>query len=296
MRTQRGYTSLLWNQFDKNMANVARNENKMKPIEKNIIINSTMLFVIASILTMTLHEFGHFLASILVHARQISIHHNYTSNSGDGLSLISTVIIKGTGPFVSLIIGIFFHFICSRQIKRNVLFVFHTYMSLFGYIGFFGYLIIAPLTPGGDTGYILYSLNFPVWMMVVLAIIGAIVLYFLINDLMRYFVEMGSKEIIENAEGRMKFIRALIYFPLIIGIILTTLLNLPVPIMISLIAPICGSLTILCGYDNASKKDYSLKNINKEFEQFNRFNFLSFGFFVLTIILNRLLVYGIYVR
>jgi hypothetical protein len=71
---------------------------------------------------------------------------------------------------------------------------------------------------------------------------------------------------------------------------------LPVPVMISLIAPICGSLTILCGYDNASKKDYSLKNINKEFEQFNRFNFLSFGFFVLIIILNRLLVYGIYVR
>lgn len=268
----------------------------MKNLEKNIIINSTIIFVIASILTMTLHEFGHFFASILVHAQQISIHHNYTSNSNLGLSTISTLIIKGTGPFISLIIGVLFHFICSRQEKRNFLFLFLTYMSLFGYIGFFGYLIIAPFTPDGDTGYVFYSLGVPVWLMIIFAVFGATVLYFLINSLMKYFVEMGSKEIIENGADRVKFIRSLILFPLIIGIILTTLLNLPVPVIISLIAPICGSLTILCGYDNASNKNYSLKNTNKEFEQFNKLKLLLFGFFLLTIILNRLLVYGIYVN
>lgn len=195
---------------------------------------------------------------------------------------------------MSLIIGILFHFVCSRRTNRNISFLFQIYMSLFGYIGFFGYLIIAPLTPGGDTGYILYSLNIPVWMMVVLAIIGTAALYLLINGLMKYFVEMGSKEIIEHAEERMKFIRSLLYIPLIIGLIVTTLLNLPVPVIISLTAPICGSLTILCGYENASHKYYPLKTTNKEYEKFNRFNFLWFGFFVFTIIVNRLLVYGIY--
>ena len=119
----------------------------MKTIQRNIIINSTMLFVISSVLAMTLHEFGHFFASILVHAQQISIHHNYTSNSGEGFSSVSTLIIKGAGPIVSLIIGILFHFFCSHQVKRNILFLFGTYMSLFGCIGFFGNLIIAPLTP-----------------------------------------------------------------------------------------------------------------------------------------------------
>jgi len=268
----------------------------MKILEKNIIINSTMLFVIASILAMTLHEFGHFFTSILVHAKQISIHHNYTSNSSVGISAISSVIIKITGPLVSLIIGVLFHFICSRQEKRNILFLFLTYMSVFGYIGFFGYLIIAPFTPDGDTGYVFYSLGFPLWVMIILSILGAIALYFLINSLMKYFVEMGSKEIIENTADRVKFIRSLVIYPLVIGIILTTLLNLPVPVIISLIAPICGSLTILCGYDNASRKDYPLKNTNKEFEQFNKLNLIIFGFFLLTIILNRLLVYGIYVN
>lgn len=268
----------------------------MRIVQRNIIANSTMLFVITSVLVMTLHEFGHFFVSILVHARQLSIHHNYTSNSSEGISLTSMLFIKGAGPFVNLIVGVLFHFICSRQTKRNALSLFYAYMSLFGYVGFFGYLIIAPGTPGGDTGYVFYALDVPLWAMDILAVIGVIALYILINRLMRYFVGMGSKEIIENERERTRFIRSLILFPLTIGIVLTTLLNLPVPVIISLIAPICGSLTILFGYGNALKKNYSLENTSSEFEQFNKFNFPLFIFFMLTIVVNRLLVHGIYVN
>ena len=186
--------------------------------QKNITVNSLILFVIASTLVMTLHEFGHFFASILVHAKQISIHHNYTSNVDDGLSLKSTLLIKATGPLVSLIIGVVFQFICSRQTKRNLLFLFHLYMSSFGYIGFFGYLIIAPMFPGGDTGYICYSLSFPIWLTIVIAIIGGIALYLSINGLMKYFVEMGSKETIENKDFRNSFIERYKVIPPIIAI------------------------------------------------------------------------------
>ncbi len=267
----------------------------MKMIKRNIILNSTMLFVIASILTMTFHEFGHFITSIIVHAQQISIHHNYTSSSSVGLSLLDNILIKGSGPVVSLIVGVVFHFICSRQVKRTAFFLFNIYMSLNGYIGFFGYLIIAHFVPGGDTGYVCYSLGFPAWLTILLGFVGAVVLYLIINSLMKYFVAMGSKEIIENKEDRKEFIRSLILFPLFIGLVITTLLNLPVPTLVSLIAPICGSLTILCGYDNALEKKYILKDMNTEFEQFNKYNFLLFALFLLTITLNRLLVYGIYV-
>ena len=117
-----------------------------------IIINSTILFVVASTLEMTLHEFGHFFAAIMVHAKGISIHHNYVSNVDDGISLQSLLFIKGAGPFISLLIGILFQWICSHQTKRNMLFLFNLYMSAFGYIGFFGYLMIAPMFTGGDTG------------------------------------------------------------------------------------------------------------------------------------------------
>ncbi|HVN48122.1 MAG TPA: hypothetical protein VMU30_04805 [Bacteroidota bacterium] len=265
-------------------------------MQRNIIINSTMLFVVAAILEMTLHELGHFFASILVHAQHISIYHNYTSNTDIGLPLMSTLFIKSAGPCTSLVIGFLFHFLCSRQARRNILFLFNLYMSLFGYIGFWGYLIIAPMTPGGDTGYICSALGCPTWLTIALAIIGAITLYYLINSVMRYFVGMGSEEIIKSEVKRKEFIRSLVLLPLIIGIIITTILNLPVPVYISLIAPICGSLTILCGYDNASKKVYSFKYTNNEFEQFNKPQLLLYGFFFFIILINRLLVYGIHVN
>ena len=54
---------------------------------RNILVNSTILFVVAAIVEMTLHEFSHFFAAILVQAREISIHHNYVSHSDEGLSL-----------------------------------------------------------------------------------------------------------------------------------------------------------------------------------------------------------------
>ena len=264
-------------------------------MQKNLIINSTILLVIASTLEMTLHEFGHFFASILVHAQHISIHHNYTANSNEGLSLISILFIKGAGPIISLLIGSIFHLICYRQTRRNILFLFNLYMSLFGYIGFFGYLIIAPMVAAGDTGYIFYALGFPLWIIIVLALFGAAILYFLINILMKYFIEMGSRKIIENAE-RKEFVRSLILFPLILGLVITTLLNLPVPVFISLIAPVCSPLTLLCGYENALEKNYSLEKANKMFEAFDKPHIWLYFFFILTIIINRLLVTGIYVN
>jgi hypothetical protein len=268
----------------------------MKMIKRNIIVNSTMLFVIASILTMTFHEFGHFITSIIVHAQQISIHHNYTSNSSVGLSLLDNVLIKSSGPVVSLIIGVVFHFICSRQVKRTSFFLFNVYMSLNGYIGFLGYLIIAYFVPGGDTGYVCYILGFPAWFTILMGFAGAVALYFTINSLMKYFVSMGSKEIIENEKDRKEFIRSLILYPLFIGLVITTLLNLPVPTLASLIAPTCGSLTLLCGYENALEKKYLIENLNMNYEQFNSYNLPLFALFLLVIIFNRLLVYGIYMN
>ncbi|HEY4194359.1 MAG TPA: hypothetical protein VGM63_02410 [Mucilaginibacter sp.] len=268
----------------------------MVTAQKYITINSTMLFVMASITTMTLHESGHFVASILVHAKQISIHHNYTSNIDVGLPLASVLFIKGAGPLVSLIIGILFHFLCSRQATRNILFLFKLYMSAFGYIGFFGYLMIAPMFQDGDTGYICHALNFPIWLTIIIAVIGVVILYFLMNTLMRYFVEMGSKEIIENRTSRKAFLRSLLIYPLIIGIVITTLLNLPMPVFLSLVAPICSPCTFLWGYGNAFYKKYPTGNANKEFESLNKIKPWLFVFIIVVIIVNRLLANGIYLN
>jgi hypothetical protein len=261
---------------------------------KYVTLNSTILFIVACILEMTLHEFGHFFAAIIVHAKGISIHHNYVSNIDEGMPLNSLLIIKGAGPLVSLIVGIVFNFICSIQKKRDLGFLFELYMSVFGYIGFFGYLIIAPVFTGGDTGYICWTLKFPPWLTIGIAVSGALILYLLIRNLMPYFVEMGSKEILERKESRMLFVRSLLFLPVLFGIPCTTVLNLPIVALISLIAPVFSPFTLLWDYGNALQKKYDLIITNENFNDLNRRNFGLIILLVLTILYNRMLVNGIY--
>ena len=144
---------------------------------KYVTFNSTILFIVACILQMTLHEFGHFFVAIFVHAKGISVHHNYVDNIDEGLPLRSILCIKGAGPLMSLIIGIVFHITCSLQKKRNITFLFELYMSVFGYIGFFGYLMTSPIFTNGDTGYICLALKFPIWLTIIIAVSGTFILY-----------------------------------------------------------------------------------------------------------------------
>jgi hypothetical protein len=266
----------------------------MRTSKRNfVIINSTILFVVSCILQMTLHEFGHFFAAAIIHAKGICIHHNYVFNADEGLPLKSILFIKAAGPLVSLTIGIVFHLVCSRQKKRNLSFLFRLYMSAFGYIGFFGYLMIAPVFTTGDTGYICSALQFPLWLTIGLAISGALILYLLIRKLMKYFVEMGSKEILGNRSIRKSFVHSILLLPVLLGIPITTILNLPVVALISLIAPLCSPFTFLWDYGNALYKNYHLTNTNDEFEKLSRWNIVLLVLLTLTIIYNRLLVIGI---
>ena len=107
---------------------------------------------------------------------------------------------------------------------------------------------------------------------------------------------MGSKELIENEVKRNKFVHSLILFPLFIGILFTTLLNLPIPTFASLIAPIFSPITLMYGYGNALKKKFNTESMNKEFELFNRFNYTLVIMLALVVIMNRLLVHGIYIN
>jgi hypothetical protein len=261
---------------------------------KYVTFNSTILFIVACILQTTLHEFGHFFVAIMVHAKGISVHHNNVDNIDEGLPLRSILFIKGAGPFMSLMIGIIFHRACSLLKKRNLIFLFKLYMASFGYIGFFGYLMTSPIFTEGDTGYICAALKFPLWLTITIAVSGALILYILVRNLMQYFVEMGSKEILEKKETRFAFIHSVLLFPVLFGIPCTTLLNLPVVTSLSLIAPFFGPFTFLWDYGNALTKNYNLKYTNDDFNRFNSFNYVLVYLLIITIIYNRLLVKGIY--
>ncbi|MDB5225959.1 MAG: hypothetical protein JWN78_152 [Bacteroidota bacterium] len=259
-----------------------------------VIINSSLLFVIATILEMTLHECAHFIAAWQLHAANLSLHHNYVNYGDENLTTSKRIIIASAGPFISLLIGIAFQFICSRMQPRNLFFLFNLYMSVFGYIGFFGYLMIAPMFAGGDTGFVMRATGFPMWCIILIAIAGGFILYLLMKSLTKYFVEMGSEELIINPDQRKKFIHALMQYPLYIGIIITTVLNLPVPVLLSLIAPVFSPFTLMWSYGDALIKPYTSQHFNKNFKQLNSFSpMLIFVLFVV-IAVNRYLVHGIY--
>jgi len=275
------------------MVRFRMNSNMGKAKLKYLIINSTILFCVANILEMTLHEFGHFFASIIVGAKGISIHHNYVLNIDQGLQLGSILLIKAGGPLVSLIIGIIFHAVCSQQKERNLYFLFNLYMASFGYIGIFGYLMISPVFTGGDTGYICLALKFPLWLTITIAISSALTLYLLFRNLMKYFVEMGTREIIEKKATRIPFIHSLLMAPVILGMTVTAILNLPVITAISLIAPICCPLTFFWDYGNALFKKYDLRIANNNLKKINQFNTVLVLALIFTVFYNRLLVIGI---
>lgn len=265
----------------------------MTSSSKYITLNSMLLFVIASITVMTLHEAGHFFAAILVQAKHISIYHNYTTNRIAGLPLSSELFIQAAGPLVSLAIGLIFHYLCSRQAGRNTGFLFKVYMSAFGYIGFFGYLLIAPVFPDGDTGYICHALGFPLWLTIAIALCGALALFLLINALMKYFVGMGTYEIVANRGRRKRFMRSLLIYPLMGGIALTTLLNLPVHAVISLAAPVCCPLSFLWGYGSAFYKKYDTGNNAQNASNLGKLKPWLLIVFVLIVIVNRALAHSI---
>ncbi len=273
--------------------NPGLNSDNMKKY-RLLIINSTILFIAATITEMTMHECGHFLAGIAEGAQGLSLHHNYVNYNDDLFPRVPKILIAAAGPFVSLLIGIIFHFICSRNVRRNLTFLFELYMSVFGYIGFFGYLMIAPFFIEGDTGFICHALGFPLWLTGMLAFSGMILLYLLIRSLTPYFVEMGTPEIISEPPERRNFIYSLILIPLGCGIVVTTLLNLPVPTTLSLIAPLFSPFTLMWTFGLAIHKNYPSNRYNINLAGLNR---LSPGLFFLTgiiILINRLLVIGIY--
>ncbi len=85
----------------------------------------------------------------------------------------------------------------------------------------------------------------------------------------------------------------MVLYPLIVGILATTLLNLPVAATIVLVAPIIKPLVILCTYPQALKKEYRGVISNRDFDSINRFNYYPLVALAVIVIVNRLLVYGI---
>jgi hypothetical protein len=264
----------------------------MKKGNLNLLLNSSILLCTAAILQMCLHEFGHFITAGLLNAKPI-LFHNYVDFKEKEISLSANILIAAAGPLMSLLIGLIFQNLTSLNTKHAIVRLFLTYMSAFGYIGFFGYLMIAPFFAYGDTGFVLNSLGSPQWLIIILAIGAVPGLFFIMRGLSKPIISLMSHETVSAPALRGKFIRMLILYPLFIGIIGYTLLNLPVPTTLSLIAPLSSPWTFAWVYGyyltgDPGKFGYDSQELIK-----SRISVWTISGLVLMILINRFLTMGI---
>lgn len=256
---------------------------------RNLTINAILLMVVAAIIEMTLHETGHFLCGRFFHAASLSMHHNYVGYGRQSLNLMQQIWIAAAGPLTSLAIGFLFHFILSRQKRRNYFFLFNCYFAAHGYIGFLGYLMISPIAAKGDTGFIMHQLKFPIYITIAVAVIALLILRKLIHVITKYIMEFATMEIYRDAVLRKKYVNAVLLYPIYLGLIIIILMNLPVPIWISLMAPF-SIFSFFFAFGEALKKDYGQIHFNTNEAALFKIQPAIIVSFVLVLILNRILV------
>jgi hypothetical protein len=258
-----------------------------------VFLNSVILFITATLLENFLHQSGHFLMAKWVGLPDVSMHHNYVNFDDSQVSNLHKVLVNGAGPLLSLLTGIIFQFLCLGRLKRDLVFMFQNYMAIFGYIGFFGYLIITPFYHDGDLGKVLQLLNFPLWSVIIISFLSLVTLYVIMFRLTRNFVLLCPIEALEIKYARRRFMFIMIFYPFIIGVLLTTLLNLPVKSIVDLIAPFIMPFAMLWTFPQALVKEYRGAVSNDHLESINNFSLFPVVALVIIVLVNRLLVTGL---
>lgn len=257
-------------------------------MRSKIIINSSVAFIVATIVEMTLHECGHFMATLAM-GGQATLYHNYVQHND--VSETARCISAFAGPVVSLLIGIVFHLLVNSRRYKSMTALVLLYLSIFGYVGFFGYVMIAPFFSYGDMGFVLRYIGCPMWLIYTLAALAGVVLFFLGKAWSVHFIGTMSRATAGSPKLRRQFIYSLVFWPLFIGIAVTTLLNFPVPTTLSLIAPLTSPFVLLWPFG------YYLRNAGvyyDEEESIGKKIYIG-GIIALVVIIviNRLLVGGV---
>jgi len=218
-----------------------------KRARNNLIVNFTLCFVLTNITEMTLHECGHFVAGLLTGDQPV-LYHNAVKHATNLVTKNDRIVSAAAGPLVSLVAGIVFMMLLKTRKKADAMGLFYLEMSVFGFIGVLGYTMVAPFFTYGDTGFVFRALDFPMWLILAISIFSIALLFLLLKTLAPYFVSFMRFEEGESVQTRRPVVAAMISLPVLFGTFITTLLNLPSPTPLSLIAPICIPMSLFWVY------------------------------------------------
>ena len=212
-------------------------------------VNSILIYATTALLTLVLHETGHFIVERLWHFDAV-MHPNDGSYSGVASNFQKIIIAASLGPLISLTQGLLSLFLLKRLTDKGVLSLFILWFSLHGLILFLGYLVCSPFFIYGDTGQVFQLLHFPFYVTIIIALASFFILVKTVRKLSSNFEVYGQNII--SIKSRLN---QLILFPLIIGGIFTLLLQLPVPNLLLLFAGTTTPLIFLVAYEKLKDKN-----------------------------------------
>ena len=181
------------------------------------LINSTVAFVAALFLQITLHEFAHGFAALTLGATP-TVYASYENHAP--LSSTGEILIALAGPVFSLVSG--FVVLALYRSGRGFGYLFGTWFGIVSAQNFFGYLMTGPFIKYGDIGKVLrlVSASVPVYLLVFLAGVAGTVLlgYILTARLLKLTDNVGDE--------RAAQLRQLAFFTWICGAGLAILLSI----------------------------------------------------------------------
>lgn len=254
---------------------------------RNILINSTLAFVSAFIITTIIHEFGHYI-SYLIFGANPTLFHNYVQIPDQQLDLHVKIISALAGPVFSLIQGLIFSIIISKWKENSAKYLLILWLSLLGFVNFFGYLLMTPLSKVGDTGKAAELLNMSYVFRILIAVIGLAILIWVILKIGKYFSNFIPADL--DLKQRSKYVYHIMFFPIMIGSLVNMLLAFPVVAILSVIYPLTSSYVIMSSFGSILKSKLSLQEATAIGNNIKlQLVFLA----LITIIINRLLTFGI---
>ena len=208
---------------------------------RNLLINSTLAFVFAHIITTVFHESGHYLAFVVFVANP-TLFHNFVQTSQQAMSIPAQIVISLAGPLFALLQGLFFSALVARRRKNTMRSLIFLWLGLLGLVNALGYLMLTPLMTMGDTGYVAELLKLDYSIRIAIGVVGfGLLLWIVIKTGTLFSIFIPTDCAIKT---RAAYVYRLLFFPVVFGSMASTLLAFPVRSWLDIIYPATSSFVI----------------------------------------------------
>ena len=201
-----------------------------------LIATTSCLYVAAYLLTILVHETAHALVAWAVGGHPIE-YHTWVDYTTGTLSVAARAAIALAGPLVSLAQGLLLFLYAWRTPRAGNGPFFGLYLSAFGFMNFLGYVVIAPVVPSGDSGQLVALWHVASWLQWSLALVAFGSLNYLIYQTGPLFLRQLPRAAQVVAPQRASGLRALLFWPWLVGSLLLVGLSVPSPLLALLYIP-----------------------------------------------------------